>query len=81
MAEVTINNARVTLTTEQILSAIDQLSPEERERILRRLSRDGWRQEMQQLLDAIRARLDEHPVSEEQISQEVSAVRAARRAR
>ena len=81
MAEVTINNARVTLTTEQILSAIEQLSPEEREKIRRRLGREGWRQDMQQLLDGIRGRLDEHPVTEEQIDREVSAARAARRAR
>jgi hypothetical protein len=81
MAEVTIRNARVTLSADQILSAIEQLSAEERDRIRRELGREEWRQGLQQLLDGIRARLDDSPVSEEEIAKEVRAVRAARRAR
>jgi hypothetical protein len=81
MAEVTIRNARVTLSADQILSAIEQLSGEERDRIRRELGREEWRQGLQQLLDGIRARLDDSPVSEEEIAKEVRAVRAARRAR
>ena len=81
MSQVMLNNVRVELTMEQILAVLRQLPPREREKVRRELEAEEWRREFKELLARIHARVDQSPISEEEIDREVRVVREARRAR
>lgn len=81
MSQVMLNNVQVELTTEQILAVLRQLPLEEREKVRCELEAEGWKREFKELLARIHARVDQSPVSKEEIDKEVQVVREARRAR
>ncbi|HIC94554.1 MAG TPA: hypothetical protein EYP09_09950 [Anaerolineae bacterium] len=81
MSRVILNNVRVELTAEQILAVVRQLPPKEREKIRHELEAEEWKRDFEALLARIHARVDQSPISEEEIDREVQAVREARRAR
>jgi hypothetical protein len=78
---VVIENVTIALTADQIIEAIRQLDQEDVERVRRELVFEEWREEFEQLLSRIRARVAHHPIAEEEVDQEVREVREARRAR
>jgi len=81
MSQVILNNVWMDLTAEHILAVLRQMPPEERERVRCELEAEEWKREFKGLLARIHARVDQSPVSEEEIDQEVQAVREVRRAR
>ena len=81
MSQVLLDKVRVELTSDQIIAALRQLPPGERERVRRALDSEQWRQQFEQLLSRFQARAKKHPVLEEEILKEVHVVRAERRAR
>ena len=80
-SSVVIENVTIALTADQIIEAIRQLDQEDVERVRRELVFEEWREEFEQLLSRIRARVAQHPIAEEEVDQEVQNVREARRAR
>lgn len=80
MAAVVIDRAEIRLSLPQILSILKQLSPVERAVIKTALEMDDdtWREQFARVLAAIRADVaqDPNPITEEEITAEVEAVRA-----
>jgi hypothetical protein len=81
MSQVMLSNVWVELTTEQILTVLRQLPSKEREKVRCELEAEEWKREFKELLARIHARVDQSPVSDEEIYKEVQVVREARRAR
>lgn len=81
MSQIMLNQVRVELTREQIIAAVRQLPPRDREHIRRALDSEQWRREFEQLLGRIQVRVKKRPISDNEIFEEVRLVRAERRAR
>jgi uncharacterized OsmC-like protein len=81
MSQVMLNNVWMELTAEHILAVLRQMPPEAREKVRCELEAEEWKREFKELLARIHARVDQSPVSEEEIDREVRVVREARRAR
>jgi hypothetical protein len=77
MAAVIIDQVKVHLTVEQLLSIIQQLSPEDKERIRKELAAEPWENRLDALLRGVRSRVEENEIQEEEIIAEVESVRAA----
>jgi len=81
MSQVMLNNVWMELTAEQILTVLRQLPPKEREKVRCELEAEEWKREFRELLARTHARVDQSPVSDEEIDKEVQVVREERRAR
>jgi len=81
VSQILLHQVRVELTREQIIAAVRQLSPRDREHIRRVLDSEQWRREFEQLLERIQVRVKKHPISDDEILEEVRLVRAERHAR
>lgn len=81
MNTVVIRQAEVRVPLEQLLEALRQLSPADREIVRREINRDAWRVRFREALDDIRTRAAQHPLTDAEIDAEVEAVRAERYAR
>ncbi len=77
MAKVLVHNQEVELTLAQIIEAIRQLKPEEKNVVRRALNERSWSQRVDDLLARVWARVEESPLSEADINAEAEAVRQA----
>ncbi len=77
MAAVVIDQVKVHLTMEQLLSAIQQLSPEDKDRIRKELASEPWENRLDALLSSVRSRMGKNEIQEEEIIAEVESVRTA----
>jgi len=77
MPRVLAERVEVELSVDQLLSAIRQLGPEEREIIRNELASD-WSQRLDRLLNQVWTRVEQDPIADEEIEIEVEAVRTAR---
>ena len=74
MEKVIAQEVELNLTLDQILALVRQLQPQERE-IVRRTLMPSWEQRLEGLLARVWTRLDESPLSEEDIDAEVTLAR------
>lgn len=77
MPKVMAKEVEVELSLDDLLAAIRQLEPEEQEIVRRELELRPWSQRLDDLLARIWARVEQHPISEEEVNAEVEAARAA----
>ena len=77
MPTIVIEQAEVRFTLEQLLAVLRQLTPEERELVRRELSPAGWEGRLDQLLTRVRARVEEDPLSDQELADEVESARDA----
>jgi len=80
MPRVLAERVEVELSVDQLLSAIRQLGPEERDIIRDELASD-WSQRLDRLLSQVWTRVEQEPIADAEIEREVEAVRTARYAR
>jgi len=76
MPKVVAQQVELDLTLDQILSIIRQLKPQEQE-IVRRVIEPPWSQRLEALLARVWARVEHHPIAEEDIDAEVELARTA----
>jgi hypothetical protein len=62
---------------EQLLSVLQQLSPEDKERIRKELASEPWENRLDALLRSVRSRVEKNEIQEEEIIAEVESVRTA----
>jgi hypothetical protein len=62
---------------EQLLSVLQQLSPEDKERIRKELASEPWENRLDALLRGVRSRVERNEIQEEEITAEVESVRTA----
>ncbi len=74
MIKVIAQEVELNLTFDQVLALMGQLQPQERE-IVRRTLMPSWEQRLEGLLARVWSRLDESPLSEEDIDAEVTFAR------
>ena len=77
MGKVVTQETDLNLTLDQILALVRQLQPQERE-LVRRTLMPSWEQRLEGLLARVWTRLDEAPLSEEDIDAEVTRARRTR---
>lgn len=78
MPTIIIDRVEVLLTLEQLINAVRQLSPEDRERMRRELASPVGLESLETLIQRIRDRAEQSPLSEQEINTEVEVVRDAR---
>jgi hypothetical protein len=74
MVKVVAQEVELNLTLDQILALVRQLQPQERE-IIRRTLMPSWEQRLEGLLARVWTRVDESPLSEEDVDAEVTLAR------
>lgn len=77
MPTIVIEQAEVRFTLEQLLAVLRQLTPEERELVRRELTPEDWQGRLDQLLTRVRARVEQSPMSERELTDEVESARDA----
>ena len=75
MPKVVVREVELELSINEILSAVRQLSPEERELVRQVVEPAPWDQRLEALLSRVWARLEQHPISDEEIDAEIELVR------
>jgi hypothetical protein len=65
------------LSLDQVLAIVRQLQPRERELVRRAIEPPPWDQRLNALLTRVSARVEKHPISEEEIDAEVEWARRA----
>jgi hypothetical protein len=80
MPRVLAERVEVVLSVDQLLSAIRQLGPDERDIIRGELASD-WSQRLDRLLSQVWTRVEREPITDTEIEREVEAARTARHAR
>lgn len=78
MSQVPVRRIELDLTLDPILSIVRQLGPQEQEAVRQILEPRPWSQRLDALLACVWERVAIHPISEEEIEDEVEFVRAAR---
>lgn len=76
MPRVIAQQVELDLTLDQVLSIVRQLKPQERE-VVRRVIEPPWSQRLETLLARVWARVERHPIAEEDINAEVELARTA----
>jgi hypothetical protein len=83
MAHVMVRNQEIELTIAQIIDAIRQLKPEERNMVRRALDDRAWSERTNELLARVWSKVQDAPLTEAEVNAEVETVRqslyAARR--
>ncbi len=74
MIKVVAQEVELNLTFDQVLALMGQLQPQERE-IVRRTLTPSWEQRLDTLLARVWSRVDQAPLSEEDIDAEVAQAR------
>lgn len=77
MSTVIVKQAEVRLTMEQLVAALQQLSPEEREQVRRELVLMPWEERLDSLLARVRAQVDQDPISDEDLNADIDSTRDA----
>ena len=78
MSTVVIEQARIQITVEQLIEAVRQLSPTEQRQVRQAIDEVNWQDRFRVVLEEIDSQVAEQPISEDEIRQEVEAVRNAR---
>ena len=66
---------KIEVNVEQLQEAIDRLPARDQIRLLKKLQRKSWAKRIQNILKRIDQRRKKHPISQEEITKEVMAVR------
>jgi hypothetical protein len=77
MARVIVQSQEVELTLPQILEAVRQLRPEEKSIVRRALNDRSWSERTDDLLARVWVRVQQSPITDEEINAEVETVRQA----
>jgi hypothetical protein len=77
MPKETGQQVELDLTLDQVLTVVRQLKPEEREIIQRAIEPPPWNQRLEELLARLWARVERHPITEEEVDAEVELARTA----
>lgn len=77
MSTVTFGQAKIELELDQLILALQSLTPDERRLVRQALDKD-WATELDAILASVHARFQTDPMSDAEISAEVEAVRAER---
>jgi hypothetical protein len=77
MPKVIAQKVELELTLDQILALVHQLKPEEQEIVRRAIEAPLWHQRLEALLACVWARVEGHPISEEEVDAEVERARTA----
>lgn len=75
MTTIVIEQAEVRLTPQQLVTALQQLSPEELENVFRQLDSPSWQARFDELLTRVRQRADQNPITGDEIDAEVESAR------
>jgi hypothetical protein len=78
LATVTIPNIQVQLTIEQLVTAVRQLEPREREKLVRALTNTELDAELTQLITELYSQPPDDEISDNDILAEIRAVRQQR---
>jgi hypothetical protein len=74
MTTIVIEQAEVRLTPQQLVTAL-QLSPDELENVFRQLELPSWQARLDALLERVRQRAIQNPISDDEIDAEVNTAR------
>jgi len=77
MPKVIAQQVELDLTLDQVLTVVRQLKPKEREIIRRAIEPPPWNQRLEELLTRLWARVERHPITEEEVDAEVELARTA----
>lgn len=75
MTTIVIEQAQVRLTQQQLVTALQQLEPDELENIFRQLDLPMWQARLDALLERVRERAAQNPIGDQEIEAEVEAAR------
>jgi hypothetical protein len=75
MTTIVIEQAEVRLTPQQLVTALQQLSPDELENVFRQLELPSWQARLDALLERVRQRAIQNPISDDEIDAEVNTAR------
>jgi hypothetical protein len=71
-----VESAKIELNLEQLVRAVEALSPTERQ-IIRRALDQNWTERLEELLTRVYARFQAEPMDEEELDSEIEAARDA----
>ncbi len=77
MTRIIARQGELDLSLDQVLAIVRQLQPRERELVRRAIEPPPWDQRLNALLVRVGARVEKHPISEEEIDAEVELARRA----
>jgi len=77
MPKVIAQQIELELSLDQILALVRQLEPEEQELVRQAIEPRPWRERLEALLARVWARVEQFPISEEEIDVEVERARTA----
>jgi len=77
MPKVRVEQVELELTLDQVLAIVRQLKPEEQELVRQAIESRPWHERLEALLARVWARVDQFPISEEEVDAEVERARMA----
>jgi hypothetical protein len=77
MTRIIARQGELNLSLDQVLAIVRRLPPQEREQVRRAIEPPPWDQRLDALLARVKARVEKHPISEEEINAEVELARRA----